>query len=68
LYQTVGQDAIEFVTRALEVPLHRKSISGTAVEQRSEYGGRFAEDSGGVPGDETEDLFQLLTEVKVRWS
>lgn len=66
LYQTVGQDAIEFVAQALDVPLYRKKIEGTAVEQGSEYGGRTANTSGGVSGDETEDLFDLLFTVKVR--
>ncbi|KAF9653401.1 hypothetical protein BDM02DRAFT_3135608 [Thelephora ganbajun] len=66
LYQTVGQDAIEFIARALDVPLYRKTIDGTAVEQGSEYGGRTANTSGGVRGDETEDLFDLLSTVKVR--
>ena len=65
LYQTVGQDAIEFVARALEVPLYRRVISGSALAQGSEYGGRNAEDRGGVEGDETEDLYALLAEVKV---
>ena len=66
LYQTVGQDAIEFVAQALDVPLYRKTIDGTAVEQGSEYGGRTANTSGGVRGDETEDLFDLLSTLKVR--
>lgn len=66
LYQTVGQDAIEFVAQALDVPLYRKTIDGTAVDQGSEYGGRTANTSGGVSGDETEDLFDLLSTVKVR--
>ena len=66
LYQTVGQDAIEFIAQALDVPLYRKTIDGTAVEQGSEYGGRTANTSGGVKGDETEDLFDLLFAVKVR--
>jgi len=65
LYQTVGQDAIEFVAQALDVPLYRKTIDGTALEQGSEYGGRTANTSGGVRGDETEDLFDLLSNVKV---
>ena len=65
LYQTVGQDAIEFVAQALDVPLYRKTIDGTAVEQGSEYGGRTASTSCGVRGDETEDLFDLLYTVKV---
>jgi diphthine-ammonia ligase len=68
MYQTVGQDAIEFVARALEVPLYRKVISGIAVEQGSEYGGRQAGNTGGVQGDETEDLLALLTAVKVTYA
>lgn len=64
LYQTVGQDAIEFVARALDVPLYRRVISGTALVQESEYGGRDARERGGVDGDETEDLYALLAHVK----
>ena len=64
LYQTVGQDAIEFVGRALDVPLYRRVISGAAVEQGGEYGGRDPSTSGGTPGDETEDLYELLATVK----
>ncbi len=63
MYQTVGQDAIEFVAKALDVPLYRRVIRGTAVEQGSEYGGRAS--TTGVIGDETEDLYELLAEVKV---
>ena len=65
LYQTVGQDAIELVARALEVPLYRKVITGQAIEKGSEYGGRNAKDAGAVAGDETEDLFELLSTVNV---
>lgn len=54
------------MARALDVPLYRRVISGGAVEQGSEYGGRNAKDAGGVVGDETEDLFSLLETVKVR--
>ncbi|KAH9038864.1 hypothetical protein EDB84DRAFT_1478816 [Lactarius hengduanensis] len=64
LYQTVGQDAIQFVVRALGVPLYRRVIGGSALAQGSEYGGRNAEDRGGVDGDETEDLYALLADVK----
>lgn len=65
LYQTVGQDAIEFVARALDVPLYRRIITGDAVEQGAEYGGRNVKDNGGIAGDETEDLFEILSLVKV---
>lgn len=61
----MGQDAIEFVACALDVPLYRKVISGDAVEQGSEYGARNPQDLGGVMGDETEDLYSLLLTVKV---
>ena len=64
MYQTVGQDAIELVAQALEVPLYRATISGSAVNQGSEYGARKA-GLKGVDGDETEDLFELLSVVKV---
>lgn len=61
----MGQDAIEFVARALDVPLYRKVITGNAVEQGSEYGGRKPNNAGGIAGDETEDLLELLSTVKV---
>ncbi|TRM67665.1 hypothetical protein BD626DRAFT_479464 [Schizophyllum amplum] len=64
MYQTVGQDAIEYVARCLEVPLYRRVISGTSLEQGSEYGSRAPSSSAGVKGDETEDLYELLLEVK----
>ncbi|KAJ7180235.1 hypothetical protein C8R43DRAFT_1093586 [Mycena crocata] len=62
MYQTVGQDAIELVARALDVPLYRRVISGQALEQGSEYGARNV--SSGIAGDETEDLYALLSIVK----
>jgi hypothetical protein len=65
MYQTVGQDAIEFVARALEVPLYRRVIQGDPIEQNAEYGSRSA-GGAGVLGDETEDLYTLLEHVKVR--
>ncbi|KAH9938240.1 uncharacterized protein B0H18DRAFT_1080984 [Fomitopsis serialis] len=49
LYQTVGQDAIQF-----------EVISGAAVEQGNEYGGRSPAGGDGVLGDETEDLYASL--------
>jgi len=63
MYQTVGQDAIEFVAHALDVPLYRRVITGSAVEQGSEYGQRQPS-KGGISGDETEDLYDLLATVK----
>lgn len=65
MYQTVGQDAIELIAQALDAPLYRQTISGTAVDMSSEYGQRRAELNIGLQGDETEDLFELLSTVKV---
>ena len=66
MYQTVGQDAIEYVAKALNVPLYRRVISGSAVDMSSEYGSRDAQKNGALDGDETEDLYALLAGVKVR--
>ncbi|KZT42880.1 hypothetical protein SISSUDRAFT_979208 [Sistotremastrum suecicum HHB10207 ss-3] len=67
MYQTVGQDAIELVARALDVPLHRRVIRGTAIAQGSEYGSRLPGSGVSVSGDETEDLYELLRDVKERY-
>ncbi|KAF8529049.1 hypothetical protein BU17DRAFT_73260 [Hysterangium stoloniferum] len=67
LYQTVGQDAIQLIADALEVPLLRRVITGEAVNQDSEYGSRLSLDPDGVRGDETEDLLALLLEVKFQF-
>jgi diphthine-ammonia ligase len=64
MYQTVGQDAIHLVAEALDITLYRRIIEGNALEQGAEYGRRDNSTSG-VTGDETEDLYALLTEVKV---
>jgi diphthine-ammonia ligase len=64
MYQTVGQDAIHLIAQALDVPLYRQTITGSALEMGSEYGGRDAASAGGVEGDETEDLYRLLEAVK----
>lgn len=67
MYQTVGQDAIDLVARALDVPLYRRVIKGSAIEQGNEYGSRDGTSSGSqnMAGDETEDLYELLQTVLV---
>lgn len=40
MYQTVGHDAVHLVAEAMQLPLYRREISGTAIDQRSEYGSR----------------------------
>lgn len=64
MYQTVGQDAIALIAQALDVPLHRRVIQGSPVEQAAEYGLKSA-GGGGIAGDETEDLYALLCSVLV---
>lgn len=63
MYQTVGQEAIGLIAKCLDVPLYRRVISGGAVDQGLDYGDRGR--LRGVEGDETEDLYTLLSEVKV---
>lgn len=65
MYQTVGQDAIQYVAEALDVPLYRRVIRGTAVNISSEYGSRDAKSNASLSGDEIEDLYALLLAVKV---
>lgn len=67
MYQTVGQDAVELVAQALDVPLFRRVIKGSAVEQGSEYGSRGGVGLSSVAGDETEDMYELLNAVIVRY-
>lgn len=79
MYQTVGHSGLKSIAEALNLPLFVHTISGTAVNQEGEYGSRdgLVSDSnqlksnkngGGTEGDETEDLYELLKQVKVRLS
>ena len=62
LYQTVGQDALHLVVQALNRPLVRRTIGGRSIDTSLTYSA-----SSGRPtaGDETEDLVELLSDVKV---
>ncbi|CBQ69413.1 conserved hypothetical protein [Sporisorium reilianum SRZ2] len=66
MYQTVGHDAVHLVAEAMQLPLYRRIIKGTAINQRAEYGSRAAASSSSTPEqqDETEDLYHLLMDVK----
>ncbi|SPO23981.1 uncharacterized protein UTRI_03478_B [Ustilago trichophora] len=69
MYQTVGHDAVHLVAEAMGLPLYRRTIKGTAVNQRSEYGSRVPSSSCSASAaatveDETEDLYHLLLDVK----
>ena len=58
MYQTVGHQGIEFIAQAMELPLYRRETKGKSNQREKHY----------VPqeNDEVEDLYDLLTQVKVR--
>jgi len=56
MYQTVGHAHIGAIAQAMELPLFRREIAGTAIEQGLRY--------GATKGDEVEDLYALLARVK----
>ncbi|XP_028417440.1 diphthine--ammonia ligase-like [Dendronephthya gigantea] len=55
MYQTVGHDAIELYSEAMDLPLFRRTIQGSPVEQGKDY---IVNNE-----DEVEDLYELLKEV-----
>lgn len=78
LYQSVGTSLVTLIAKAMRLPLYRKTITGKPVHLESTYGSRTKDRSAkgqektrvrdGIEGDETEDLDELLHEVKVRIS
>ncbi|XP_063690284.1 diphthine--ammonia ligase-like [Bolinopsis microptera] len=56
MYQSVGSNVVEFVSRALGVKLYEREISGTPVAQDLGY--------ERTENDEVEDLYELLSEIK----
>ncbi|KAG1462904.1 hypothetical protein G6F56_005413 [Rhizopus delemar] len=56
MYQTVGHDAIHFYAECMDLPLYRREITGTALSLGAQY--------EVTPKDETEDLYELLKEIK----
>lgn len=57
MYQTVGHQGIELYSEAMDLPLYREVISGTAVDQGKNY--------KPTDNDEVEDLYRLLSRIKV---
>lgn len=57
MYQTVGQDVLELQAKALNVPLYQRVIRGKPVNQAMEY-------NSPVVGDEVEDLYELLSDIR----
>lgn len=56
MFQSVGHRAIELYAEAMNLPLFRQDIKGTAVVQGKDY--------QPSDGDEVEDLYQLLRRVQ----
>ncbi|CAF1049769.1 unnamed protein product [Didymodactylos carnosus] len=57
MYQSVGHEIIKLYAEAIDIPLYRAIIKGNAKTTEKYY-------SEPVTGDEVEDLYQLLCEVK----
>ncbi|KOB67647.1 putative atpase pp-loop superfamily, partial [Operophtera brumata] len=56
MYQTVGHQGIDLYAEAMDLPLYRESISGSAVDRGRNY--------NPTDNDEVEDLYRLLSRVK----
>ena len=56
MFQTVGHDIIPLYAEALSLPLYRRAIQGSSTSVGPEYSPQ--------EGDEVEDLYQLLKQVK----
>ncbi|KAJ1966864.1 hypothetical protein IWQ62_002202 [Dispira parvispora] len=57
LFQTVGYDAVPMIAECMELPLYRRVIHGKPLKQTLDY-------NEVVTDDETEDLYELMKEVK----
>ena len=56
MYQTVGHQAITAYAEALQLPLFRRQITGRPIRQTMDYEKEN--------GDEVEDLFELLKQIR----
>lgn len=69
MYQTVGHQVIPLYAQALDLPLYREPIHGSAVNDRREYTPALLSKKAGEDGeedgaqDETESLIPLLRRV-----
>ncbi|KAM0854790.1 hypothetical protein ACQ4PT_050182 [Festuca glaucescens] len=58
MYQTVGHQIVVCYAKCMRLPLFRRRISGSTRDHALKY--------SVTPGDEVEDMFALLSEVKRR--
>ncbi|CAI4222481.1 unnamed protein product [Auanema sp. JU1783] len=56
MYQSVGAEGVALYGEAMQLPLYRKVISGGSLNQNYDY--------EPTEGDEVEDLYSLLKEIK----
>lgn len=57
MYQTVGHQGVELYAEAMNLPLFRQPTLGVALHSDKHY--------TPTPEDEVEDLYRLLSDVKV---
>ena len=57
MFQTVGHQAISLYAEAMGLPLFRRVIEGQSVNQSRDY--------VATADDEVEDLYALLSQIKV---
>ena len=57
MYQSVGNELLELYAEAMELPLYRANITGKVLNQNLEYTTENV-------GDEVEDLYCILKQVK----
>ncbi|KAF2156811.1 hypothetical protein K461DRAFT_325477 [Myriangium duriaei CBS 260.36] len=62
MYQTVGHNVIDLIAKALELPLYRQPIVGSALSTSRTYD-NISNHEGSRP-DEVESMFSLLSRVK----
>lgn len=62
MYQTVGTNITLAIAECLQKPIYRRKITGKPKILNLEYKEEHAEQK---QGDEVEDLFELVKEVKV---
>lgn len=56
MYQTVGHEAIDLYSEAIGLPMYRRTIKGSSVAIGRDY--------TECEGDEVEDLYHLLKQIK----
>lgn len=57
MYQTVGYQGVEYIAKAMGLPMYREPTFGRSKMQEKYY--------CPTENDEVEDLFRLLSKVKV---